>query len=318
MRWNTKALIQRVLSVTPAGEKIYYWGQFRVGGLRDFRVESRARQGELLLESLAGIGEDVCGRRAVEIGTGWVPIIPLLFWLHGQEECHTYDVTQLLSPQLVVEAAKQLVALYDAAGEATRGGQGEEQFRARLRALRELACASASGYDVLKGCNIHYHAPVDAASTALPNESVDLVYSNTVLEHVPLPELRRLFAESYRILRPGGHITHLIDISDHFSHSDPSITPINFLQFSEAAFSKFNTRFLFQNRLRPSAWHQLISAYGFEIIHWRPTTDKESLQQLPLMRLDKAFAGSAPEEICAVQIEVVARKLPEAGFRSDV
>jgi SAM-dependent methyltransferase len=43
----------------------------------------------------------------------------------------------------------------------------------------------------------------DVSKTGLPDRSVDLIYSRSVMEHVEEPDA--VFAESHRILRPGGH-----------------------------------------------------------------------------------------------------------------
>lgn len=308
MKWTTKALIQRVLSRVPAGEKIYYIGQFQVGRLRHFKVDSKVQQGRRLLDSCNKAGVSIAGQRTVEIGTGWAPVIPLLFWLLRQKECHTYDTSELLSPSLVIESAKQLLALSNGEDFELGVGESRNEFEARRQLLRELVDSRVSGYDILQQCNIHYHAPVDAANTNLADKSVDVVYSNTVLEHIPQYEVDRLFVESYRILRPGGYILHLIDMSDHFAHSDRSISTINFLQFSEASFSQYNSRFLYQNRLRMSAWRQMIVNNGFQIIRWQTNINKDAMNQLPLLHLDKSFGHFSAEEVCTSSVCVLAKR----------
>jgi len=120
--------------------------------------------------------------------------------------------------------------------------------------------------------------------------------------------VRQLFGEFHRILRSGGYMLHLIDVSDHFAHSDPSISSINFLQYSEDSFSRYNSRFIFQNRLRPEAWRKLISEHGFKIVYWKTKIDEGALSNLSKMRLDDAFADLSAEEICSGSIRVVAQK----------
>ena len=307
MKWTTKALIQRVLSSTPAGERIYYLGQKYAGGFRNFTIEDRVQQGVSLLKCLFEVGEDIEGRRTVEIGTGWTPIIPLLFWACGQWECDTYDITRLLKLSLVIETARQFAALAEREDVHLDTGRRAE-FESRVRSLHQSACDQADGYAILRNCNIRYHAPADASSTNLPDASVDLVYSNNVLEHVPREAVHRLFAEAYRILRPGGYMLHLIDPSDHFSHSDPSISAINFLQFSEEAFSKYNSRFIFQNRLRASTWYQIVQDHNFQISYWRTSIDEKAVQQLPSLKLDRAFSSMSAEDICSTAVWVVAKR----------
>ena len=304
MRWTTKARIQRALSRTPGGEAIYYLGQRYVGGFRRFSIDSKVRQGLSLLECLSDLGETVKGRRAMELGTGWAPIVPTLFWLYGQEHCDTYDTSRLLKHAFVRETARQL-------SEMCAAGQiqiDDLDFEKRLRSLRDLAAQGKRGDELLCACGVDYHAPSSAAATMLADNSVDLVYSNTVLEHVPRGEVRQLFGEFHRILRSGGYMLHLIDVSDHFAHSDPSISSINFLQYSEDSFSRYNSRFIFQNRLRPEAWRKLISEHGFKIVYWKTKIDEGALSNLSKMRLDDAFADLSAEEICSGSIRVVAQK----------
>lgn len=309
MRWTTKALIQRVLSSIPAGDAIYYLGQRYAGGFRDFRIDSKVQQGVALLGCLSELGQGIAERRAVEIGTGWTPVIPLLFWLNGQEECHTYDIRTLLKPSLVVESAKQFDNVPSSASVSQGAGDGRYSFEERKRILRDLVAAGAAAHEIMRCCNIHYHAPADAGGTNLSDAYVDVVYSNEVLEHVVESTLSRLFSESHRIIRPGGYMVHLIDPSDHFSHSDRAISSINFLQYSEDSFSKYNSRFIFQNRLRASTWRKMIEDHGFEIVGWRAEVDANAMHQLPLMRLDRAFSEMTAEDICTTSIYVLARRL---------
>jgi cyclopropane fatty-acyl-phospholipid synthase-like methyltransferase len=46
----------------------------------------------------------------------------------------------------------------------------------------------------------------------LPENYFDLVYSISVIEHVPDDNLKSFFDESVRILKPGGIVSHSYDI----------------------------------------------------------------------------------------------------------
>jgi SAM-dependent methyltransferase len=308
MRWTTKARIQRVLSSAPLGPQLYYLAQRHLGGFSHFSIDSKVAQGSSLLECLAELPEPLSNWSAVEIGTGWTPILPILFWLNGQRHCDTYDNQRLLKDSLVVESARQFVAPGHAAAELRRTNVDQSQFQERLAVLEKLVAEGASGSDVMRACNIRYHAPVDATNTGLGNGSVDVVYSNTTLEHAREEEISSLLRESYRIIRPGGYMLHLIDLSDHFAHSDELITAINFLQFSEREFSKYNSRFLYQNRLREPRWRKIIQGQGFEIVSWKTHVDARALGQLPALPLDPAFANFSSEELCVSSIHVIARR----------
>ena len=69
-------------------------------------------------------------------------------------------------------------------------------------------------------------------SAAIPSGSVDLVLSNSVLEHVA--DNDQLAAELQRVLRPGGRMLHVVDYRDHFF-----VFPYHFLLWSDAVWNRF-------------------------------------------------------------------------------
>jgi len=105
-----------------------------------------------------------------------------------------------------------------------------------------------------------------------------------------------------------GLMVHFINLSDHFAHADRSISPLNFLTFSEAEFAKYNTGFCYQNRLRVTSYRQLIEDAGFDVIHWDVSVQASLLQQLPTLNIHRDFAELSPEELCSTALCVVARR----------
>jgi SAM-dependent methyltransferase len=308
MRWQTKAALQRLLERVPGGPLVYGVGQQCFGGLRHYRIDGKVEQGTRLLRALAAAGQTIDGRCAVEVGTGWAPVVPMLFWLHGLDSCDSYDVTPLLKERLVVETARQLVDHYSPHGNTAAGG-GIRIDQARLDGLAMAVRREASASQILELCGIRCHAPGDASRTAHESHSVDLFFSNTVLEHVPADRIRPIFEEAHRILRPDGIMIHLIDPSDHFSHADESISSINFLQYSEREFSRYNSSFCFQNRLRVSAYLQLVAETDFTILHAERRVDESAIAVLPRLNLHSDFSGFPPQEICSTSVAVVARPI---------
>ncbi len=55
---------------------------------------------------------------------------------------------------------------------------------------------------------VHF-AQHNAEQTEFPDQSFDLVVSHILLHEIPGPARRRVFAESYRLLKPGGMMMHL-------------------------------------------------------------------------------------------------------------
>lgn len=310
MKWTTKALIQRIVAGLPGGDLLYRTVHRRVGALHRFKAENKVRNGLDLLACLADGGEDMAGKETLEVGTGHSPVLPLLFWLFGQRTCATYDIVRLLDSGLVREAARQLFLLAGQPGSVLGNGRGRRTALEgeRLRQLGALVREQGSGRQILEHCGITYRAPADAAATELPEASVDVVFSNTVLEHVPRTAIGRLYQEAYRILRPGGYMLHLIDLSDHYSYSDPEITGLNFFRFSEEEFARYNNPFLYQNRLLAAQHREMIEEGGFEVVQWKAKPDKRAAEAFERLKLHEEYAGLSPEELCISSVRVAARR----------
>lgn len=113
---------------------------------------------------------------------------------------------------------------------------------------------------------IEYKAPYDASQLDLPDDTLDACVSTNTLEHVPRDSLSNIFRELFRVLKHTGIVSAQIDYSDHYSHTDSTITALNFLKFSDSEWCKHNHRCHFQNRLRHNDYKRLFFETGFEIV----------------------------------------------------
>ena len=64
--------------------------------------------------------------------------------------------------------------------------------------------------------------------------------TTSVLEHIPPAQIARILRECHRLLPPGAVMSHVIDYSDHYAHSDSHITPYHYLTFDEREWQRFN------------------------------------------------------------------------------
>lgn len=116
-------------------------------------------------------------------------------------------------------------------------------------------------------CNIEYIAPLDATKTSIEDKFVDFYISYTVFEHISESDLVSLIIEGNRILKDDGLHVHRVDYSDHFSHSDKSISSINFLQFTDDVWAKYaDNKYMYMNRLRHDDFRGLFNSTGCHII----------------------------------------------------
>ena len=306
MRWWIKVQAQRLLSRAPGGEALYYELQKRFGGYSRFRVGNKISQGVALLAALHAAGYAVENKATLEIGVGWVPLVPMLFFLFGQRECIGLDVRALLKADLALLAAGQMRSHEKYLAEKVPWAwSGYASARlARIEEVHDLA-------ELLDVIRLGYLAPADARNTHLLSESVDIVFSNTTLEHIPTDQLTELFTEARRILSPSGVMVHLIDCSDHFSHDDPKLSRIGFLRYSDQEWRKYNTKFTYQNRLRASQYRRMIGAAGFEILFWESSVSPRLQANPPDFALDPQFRAMNFDDVCTTLITVVAR--PQRG-----
>lgn len=141
-----------------------------------------------------------------------------------------------------------------------------------------------------KGYGINYQAPYDARQTHFKDDSVDVCVSTNTLEHIPRQEIEAIFTEVFRILKPGGLVSAIIDYSDHYAHTDPSIGLLNFLQYSEEQWRRHNPGCHYQNRLRHYDFESLFQSLGFETVKNEPSYGEPN----PPEHIDESFDRQAP------------------------
>ncbi len=278
MHWLIKAAVQNSVALLPdpLSHDVYYAMQRRFGGLRSIEVEDKLRQGIEVAQRANGNGLRVEGARALEVGTGRRLNLPLSLWLQGAASVVTVDLNPYLRPELVHEDLRQIrderarvEALF-----------GERLDPARLQQL--LALADDFDLDrLLQTCGIRYLSPGDAASVDLPPGVIDLHVSYEVFEHIPGPVLESILREGSRLVSDRGLLVHYVDFSDHFSHSDPGIGPINFLRFGEPAYKLLaGNRYMYMNRLRLDDFRALYARAGQRALEEVSAPDPDTARAL--------------------------------------
>jgi len=113
--------------------------------------------------------------------------------------------------------------------------------------------------DALKRCGATYLVSGVDSFLEIESASIDYIWSHSVLEHIPKKDLRRLFSELRRILKPDGVMSHNIDFQDHLQHS------LNSLRFSELVWESkiMRNAGFYTNRVRAHQMHGLIQSSGF-------------------------------------------------------
>lgn len=307
MHWRLKGAIQKVLGSVPFGDELHYQMQRRAGGLRNPSREIGVKIDDalLLIKDVRSVSMPIDGTRFLEIGTGWYPTFPLCLHVGGAKQVRTLDLNRYMRPELTRQC---MVAIEGRAAEiAAAGGLDPTAATARASATRRALERGESLESATDGV-IRYDAPADASKTALPEGSVDVVYSNDVLEHIPGPVIERIFAEAMRILRPGGIMFHAVNCGDHYAYSDGSISQLNYLRYSDEDWSKYNNRFLYQNRLRAVDFIEMAKAAGFAIEHDSSRPHPKRLAELAQVPVHPQFARYDTAQLAITSISFVGRK----------
>ena len=303
--WRTKGVLQKLLASIPGGTLINDELQRTVGELRNFEASVDSKVVDdwiVLLRHMLELGLSPADRDYLEVGTGWLPILPVCFSLIGARSIKTYDQYRHLNSRMAFHMIRRLrVHLQLIAETAGIPLSTIETAYAQL-------CAATNLNDLLRAARIEYLAPSDASRTKLSDGCIDVVFSNSVLEHVEPETIDAIMGESRRILRPGGVAIHSVNCGDHYAYFDHGITAINYLQYSEGKWAFWNNRLLYQNRLRPGDFLRSAENAGLSIILCRRNTRRDLLEALPKLGIAPEFQRYALEDLCCTSIDFVAQK----------
>lgn len=241
--WLLKAAVQGAISPLPARDRLNHLLQRYITGsvaLTDEVFERKLAQCHRHLDSYRAQRGTV-PRHALELGTGWYPIVPIGLVDAGVERVTTVDVNPLC----------------DLAGARSALERFDRHSRADPTANNAAELLEPLGVRLLVG---------DVRDSGLEEGSVDLFVSNNTLEHVPPSTLAEIMAEFRRLAAPGAVMDHFIDMSDHYAHFDRSITEFNYLRYSDRRWRPFNNRLQYQSRLRISDYRRIVEDAGFRIV----------------------------------------------------
>jgi len=155
--------------------------------------------------------------------------------------------------------------------------------------------------EFLRACGAKYLCNGLESLRSIPSQSVDFIWSHSVLQHVRKRVFKASMAELRRLLRPGGVCSHHVDLKDCLGGSLNNLRfPERFWEWDLIASSGFYT-----NRLRFSELLELISQVGFKTEVLRI----EYWDQPPLAnhKLSRSFRHISSEELLISGCDFIAR-----------
>lgn len=312
-RWIFKTALQRVISLLPSNHR---WNglfqRYITKGLdlTPARFDSKLACCRIHLENaLSWSSGATVPQKVLELGTGWFPIVPLGLYLCGTSDLRTYDVVPLIDRFTLKQAIDRFCEYAeDDRLRATLPWVRSERIEA-LRAAR-ARLKQQPVRSLLQGLGIHTIIG-DACQTGMESGSIDFVFSTVSLEHLRRAELVPLFSEFKRICRGGAIMSHYIGLSDQFASFDRSISPFNFLRYTERRWRWFDNPIIPQNRLRISDYRDVHQETGFEIL--RETSTSGSAGDLHRIVLAPEFSKYSEDDLLVLNSWLVSTPAAAKG-----
>jgi hypothetical protein len=302
MRWIAKAAVQKGLSALPREDAVNYFFQRhlthslpRSGSNLRLHIELPSRH----LQMFQKYGPCAIGEASFfEFGAGWDLIGPMTLYALGVNKQVLIDIRHNLRFELVEQAWSDLKQRTD------------EIEQVSGMPARDLGSEPPDSQEALEErFGITYMAPYDARDTGLPAHSFDFVSSTDTIERIPTADLQRIFVESVRLLSPKGLLSCTIDLQDLFSYFDPSISPYNFLKFSDRVWGLANSGLHSQSRRRYTDYLGMLDTAGLEIVEQDvDEATPEELADLRSLKLAPRFRdGYSIEQLGVKSAHFVAR-----------
>ncbi len=295
-KWVLKAVIQKAISYLPYKEHVnFFFQKYVTRGveLTDEHFGYKLEAARDHIRYYRQFGELPPQQATVlELGTGWYPIVPTLLYLAGFAQTVSVDIRNWMTTERSLIAFRRILEYHDSGQLQSFVSEIDSARLANLRRISEDPSADLARLNR----EIQLDARVmDATVLDFPDGTFDLICSNNTFEHVYSGVLRNILREFKRVLKPGGVMSHFIDLSNHFAHLDPTITIYNFLRFSQKEWSAIDNSIQPQNRLR---WPDYRKMYAeLEIPVRLESVRPGSLADLQRVPVHQEFSHYAPEEL---------------------
>lgn len=213
------------------------------------------------------------------------------------------------------DAVEEVVHFYkeyiDPAGKTILELGPGQTYQVAQRLQEEGATMSIADIDqyldpkLIKDLGLDYRI-YDGKALPFENDSFDIIISFTVYEHIRYPKIT--VDETFRLLKKGGEVVHLVDLGDHFSYGVNEDLLFNCLKYSKTVWNAMTwNRSSFVNRLRQSEWVKLHEDAGFTTIK-KVVGESDHIRKLYESGKVQYLNEYAPEDRFASKIALYCKK----------
>lgn len=296
----TRRLLTGLLTFVPGGRML---SERTTGGTDSARYCYWVWLRHLLLARRNGLLGDISV--VAELGPGESLGTGLAALLSGTDRYYAFDIIPYAKAEMNLRILDQLVSYYE-----RRTPVSDEDFSPPIFELdefpdepvaEEVLSRTLTGrrLDAIRasigvlgvehdGIRIDYE-PEWFAPGSTPEEPVQLLFSQAVLEHVD--DLAEVYRAMYRWVAPGGFISHEIDFRSHnFSRAWNG-----HWTFSDASWALIHGRRRYSINREPLSTHlRLAEEVGFQIVHVKRLTLPSTLSR---SELAPRFSGLSDEDL---------------------
>jgi SAM-dependent methyltransferase len=301
LKYVMTATALKAFSVSPATKRVYRMLGNTVGqrrrtqrGLRSSYV-ARAKQLLALCERYCAVHS---GDRVLEIGTGWLHWESTIIRLFYDVEATLFDVWDNRNFEAYKRWLDQLESIID-----------QEIDMAPIQSARVhhllRAISKARSFDeVYRLLDFRYAIDAYGLPVQLPSNHFAAIYSYNVLEHVHRSILPDFGKEIYRLLKSGGYSFHRIDLGDHLADYDASVSPKNYLRYSDKVWRRyFENDVQYFNRVQRPEWLEIFQQAGLEELE-----EESQYVDLDAISVDRRYRDLSQQDLRCVELRVVHRR----------
>ena len=290
MNFRVKCVLKTLIGIAPCSDKLDYLAQKYLSKSMPPKYKALDKKYKQMLkhhEVYQKYGAAVSDKAVLyEIGCGWHLAMAFGFSTLGYRKIIALDVSEHIKPEVINKTIRYISENH-------------------MSNLQPHFVNQKNLRDILRDIyRIELKVPCDSSKTGLEDSAVDFIYSHNVFEHIPPNLIPRIMDECYRVLKDDGIISFAIDYSDHYTTIDKSITPYNFLQYSDKKWKKYNPPLHYVNRLRHSDFVRIFSQTGFEIVEVnvnRPQNWKDMMGKL-------SFANQFKEKYTMEELSITSAR----------
>ncbi len=285
MNHKTKTLIFKILDILPDSFGFYIYHklqQFSENSNLKIKIDSSESTFNSFQKICSTLNIQIKGSSILEIGSGWLPIMPYFFVYKGlAKSIYTYDLNTHYQKKFIRDFNIVFTA----------------QYNIEIK-------TSNKKYNLPD--NVHYFPSQNIINSQLAD--VQIVFSRFVLEHVTPDDIYDMHKKFKTDLAKGSIVIHFISPSDHRAYSDSSLSLQDFLQYSEKEWNTIQTKFDYHNRLRLPQYIDIFKSLDYEILFQSSESiNKESSQYNLFKKLNihADFMNYTEEELTAGSIILV-------------